>query len=202
MYTTPGLHWQCSSWFLWGWCADCGGRHELHWQPKPASAFAPVLPPDEQSVCDAVGVNDRILTFFHADFGKEFPSRNLRGEVHLEIAPLQTLCCALCSTEQSTFRGREKGEKVLRKGEEEGWPAKGAKRKKGCVKTGQDQAGAATGALQASFAASRRSTRSSAMLPGTSAMSALVRTAFKNQAALAGDRAATLKVKKDALLTL
>ena len=20
----PGSHWRCSSWFLWGWCADCG----------------------------------------------------------------------------------------------------------------------------------------------------------------------------------
>ena len=22
----PGLHWRCSSWFLWGWCADGGVR--------------------------------------------------------------------------------------------------------------------------------------------------------------------------------
>ena len=22
----PGLHWRCSSWLLWGWCADCGVR--------------------------------------------------------------------------------------------------------------------------------------------------------------------------------
>ena len=22
----PGLHWRCSSWLLWGWCADCGFR--------------------------------------------------------------------------------------------------------------------------------------------------------------------------------
>ena len=22
----PGLHWRCSSWVLWGWCADCGFR--------------------------------------------------------------------------------------------------------------------------------------------------------------------------------
>ena len=52
--------------------------------------------------------------------------------------PLSKLCAiALCSTEQSTFRGGEKGEKVPRKGEEGGWPAKGAKRKKGRVKTGQ-----------------------------------------------------------------
>ena len=50
--------------------------------------------------------------------------------VHPETAPLQALCCALCSTEQSTFRGGEQGVKVPRKGEEEGWPAKGAKGKK------------------------------------------------------------------------
>ena len=24
----PGLHWRCSSWFLWGWCSDCGARIE------------------------------------------------------------------------------------------------------------------------------------------------------------------------------
>ena len=41
------------------------------------------------------------------------------------------------STEQSAFRGREKCAKVPRKGEKEGWPAEGAKRKRGCVKTGQ-----------------------------------------------------------------
>ena len=34
-----------------------------------------------------------------------------------------------------------KGVKVPRKGEEEGWPAKGAKRKKGRVKTGQTKVG-------------------------------------------------------------
>ena len=52
------------------------------------------------------------------------------GEVHPETAPLQARACALCSTEQSTFRGGEKGEKVPRKGEEKGWPAKGQKGKK------------------------------------------------------------------------
>ena len=51
--------------------------------------------------------------------------------------PPKALLCTLFSTEQSTFRGGEKGEKVPRKGEEEGWPAKGAKRKKGRAKTGQ-----------------------------------------------------------------
>ena len=59
------------------------------------------------------------------------------GEVHPETAPLQALYCALCSKEQSTFRGGERGEKVPRKGEEEGRPAEGAKSKKGRVKTGQ-----------------------------------------------------------------
>ena len=54
----------------------------------------------------------------------------LCGEVHPETAPLQALCCALRSTEQSTSRGAEKGEKVPRKGEEQGWPAQGEKRKK------------------------------------------------------------------------
>ena len=59
------------------------------------------------------------------------------GEVHPQTAAFQALCCALCSTEQSTFRGGEKGQKVSRKGEEEGWPAKGAKKKKGHLKIGQ-----------------------------------------------------------------
>ena len=51
-------------------------------------------------------------------------------EVHAEIAALQALCCAPRSTEQSTFRAEEKGEKVTRKGEEEVWPAKRAKGKR------------------------------------------------------------------------
>ena len=68
--------------------------------------------------------------------GISFP--NFFGEVHPETAHLQALCCALGSTEQSTFRGGEKGEKVPREGEEEGWPAKGAKRKKGRAKTGRN----------------------------------------------------------------
>ena len=78
------------------------------------------------------------LTIFYADLGKEFPLSEISGEVHPGAALLQALCCALCSTEQSTFRGGEKDKKVPRKGEEEGWPAKGAKRKKGRVKTGQE----------------------------------------------------------------
>ena len=82
------------------------------------------------------------LTFFHTDFGKEFPSRTLWKKVHPETAPLQAVRCALRSTEQSPFRGgegakmcREKGGK--RRGGEEAWAAKGAKRKKGRMKTGQ-----------------------------------------------------------------
>ena len=48
-----------------------------------------------------------------------------------ETAPLQGVRCALRSTEQSTFRGKEKGEKAPRNGEEEGWQGhKGAKKKK------------------------------------------------------------------------
>ena len=73
--------------------------------------------------------------FFYADFGKEFPSRTFWRDP--ETGPLQALCSALRSTEQSTSRGGEKGEKVPREGEEEGWPAKGTQRKKGHAKTGQ-----------------------------------------------------------------
>ena len=74
--------------------------------------------------------------FFTHISGRNFLPE-LCGEVHPETAPLQALCCALRSTEQSTFRGREQDEKVPRKGEKGGWPAKGATRKKGRVKTGQ-----------------------------------------------------------------
>ena len=59
----------------------------------------------------------------------------LCGEIHPGTALLQALRCALCSTEQSTLREGENDENMPRKGEEEGWPAKGAKRKKGRVKT-------------------------------------------------------------------
>ena len=72
--------------------------------------------------------------FFMQISGRNFLPE-LCGEVHPGATPLQALPCAICSTEQSTFRGGEKGEKVPRKGEEEGWPAKGAKRKKGRVKS-------------------------------------------------------------------
>ena len=71
--------------------------------------------------------------------GNSFP--NFVERSILELFPLQALRCAPCSTEQSTFRGGEKGEKVPRKRREKGWPAKAAKRKKGRVKTGQKRAG-------------------------------------------------------------
>ena len=53
-----------------------------------------------------------------------FRHPELCGEVHPETAPLQAVCSALRSTEQSSFWGGE------RKGEEDEWAAKGAKRKK------------------------------------------------------------------------
>ena len=52
--------------------------------------------------------------------------------------PLSKLCSVPISLQnRALFERGEKGEKVPRKGEEEGWPAKGAKRKKGRAKTGQ-----------------------------------------------------------------
>ena len=45
-------------------------------------------------------------------------------------APLQALCCALCSTEQTTFRGGEQGEKVPRKGAGRGAASRGGKKEK------------------------------------------------------------------------
>ena len=67
--------------------------------------------------------------FFTQISGRNFLPE-ICGEVHPETALLQTLCYALCSTEQSTFPGGEEGEKAPREGEEEGWPRKGAKGKK------------------------------------------------------------------------
>ena len=38
-YTPPrGLHRRCSTWFLWGWCADCGAR------PKDPGCLRDVRP--------------------------------------------------------------------------------------------------------------------------------------------------------------
>ena len=80
--------------------------------------------------------------YIYWPFFTQVSGRNLLpeicGEVHPKAAPLQALCCGPCSTEQSTFWGGDKAEKAPRKGEQEGWPAKGAKRKKGRVKTGQN----------------------------------------------------------------
>ena len=55
----------------------------------------------------------------------------------LELPPCKLFAVPLALQKKALFRGGDKGEKVPRKGEEEGWPAKGAKRKKGRVKTGQ-----------------------------------------------------------------
>ena len=54
--------------------------------------------------------------FFPQISGRDFLPQ-LCGEIHPETAPLQALCCALCTTEQSTFRGGEQREKVPWKGE-------------------------------------------------------------------------------------
>ena len=69
---------------------------------------------------------------FFTQISGRFPYRTLwRGPSSIWNCPsLQAQCCALCSTEQTAYRGGEKGEKVPRKGEEEGWSAKRAKRKK------------------------------------------------------------------------
>ena len=53
--------------------------------------------------------------------------------------PLSKLCAVPFALQNRVlFEGGEKGDNVPRKGEEEGWPAKGAKRKKGRVKTSQE----------------------------------------------------------------
>ena len=83
-----------------------------------------------------------LVTNCHWPFRTQISGRNflpeLCGEVHPETAPLQALCCVpLALQNRALFEEVRKGEKVPRKGEEEGWPAKGAKRKKGRVKTGQ-----------------------------------------------------------------
>ena len=70
-----------------------------------------------------------LLTLFTQISGRVFLP-DLCGEVHPAIAPLQALCCASCSADQSTFRGGERREKVPRKEEKEGWPAAGKKEKR------------------------------------------------------------------------
>ena len=51
--------------------------------------------------------------------------------------PLSKLCAVPFALQNRALFEGGKGRKVPRKGEKEGWPAKGAKRKKGRVKTGQ-----------------------------------------------------------------
>ena len=53
----------------------------------------------------------------------------------MERSTLKLLLSKLCLQNRAVFRGA-KGERVPRKGEEEGGPAKGQKGTKGCVKTG------------------------------------------------------------------
>ena len=65
------------------------------------------------------------LAFFHADFGKEFPSRTL-WEVHPESAALQDLCCAFSLRAEHFSSGRT-GWKGAQKRGEERWPAEGEK---------------------------------------------------------------------------
>ena len=50
-------------------------------------------------------------------------------------SPSSVLCSLLYRTEH--FSRGDKGEKVARKGEEEGWPGKGRRKEKGSLKTGQ-----------------------------------------------------------------
>ena len=77
-----------------------------------------------------------ILTLFHADFGKGFPSRTLwRGPSWKCPSPRSVLCPLLYGTMQ--FSTGRTGRKGAHKRGEEGWPAEGAKRRKGRVKTGQ-----------------------------------------------------------------
>ena len=68
----------------------------------------------------------RIRPFFTQILGRHFLPK-LCGEVHPETAPLQALCCALCSTEQRTFRGAEKGSKCPEKGRKRGGQQRGQK---------------------------------------------------------------------------
>ena len=54
----------------------------------------------------------------------------LCGEVHPRTAPLQALRCALCSTEQSTFRGGRRAKMCREKGRKRGGEQRGQKGKK------------------------------------------------------------------------
>ena len=86
-----------------------------------------------------VGINISSLNFFTQISGRNFLPE-LCGEVHPETAPLQAVSCALCSTEQSTFRGGRKRPKGAEKRGGTGVANKGGKkekRKKGRMKTDQ-----------------------------------------------------------------
>ena len=67
--------------------------------------------------------------------GISFPKFVERSILKLSLSKLCAVPLALQN--RSLFEGGEKGEKVSRQGEEEGWQAKGAKRKKGRGKTSQ-----------------------------------------------------------------
>ena len=71
------------------------------------------------------------LTFFHADFGKEFPSRTLWRDPSRNCpSPSSALCPLLYRTKHFS-----RAKKWLKCAEKRGERAKGAKRKKGRVKT-------------------------------------------------------------------
>ena len=65
----------------------------------------------------------------------------LFGEVHFETAPLQALCCALCSTERSTFRRRKfsRGRKGWKGAEKRGGRGVASKRGKKEKRTHEDR---------------------------------------------------------------
>ena len=60
----------------------------------------------------------------------------LFGEVHPETAPFSKVCAVPFALHNRALFEVEKRTKRWREREEEGWPAKGGKRKKGRVKTG------------------------------------------------------------------
>ena len=84
-------------------------------------------------------VSGPLLTFFSLRFREGISFPNFVERCIPEL-PLSKLCPVPFAVQnRALFEGGGKGEKVPRKGEEEGWPAKGAKRKKGRVKTGQSK---------------------------------------------------------------
>ena len=82
-----------------------------------------------------------VPTLFHADFGKEFPSRTLLEGIDPGTAPLQGCAVPFALQNRALFRGTKMAstcEKCIAFWEEEGWPGKGAKRKKGLWKPPAD----------------------------------------------------------------